>query len=325
MLRWILLAAALAAGAVPVGTTNGQEVEKVGTPSSGVQIGSRLVPWKMRASIGPSTGKVIDLVERVGDAPAVLIFLRDLDRQSIAIARLVSRYAAAHRSDGLCAAVILLTDDVPKGDAALKRIQHALIPSVPTGVSLEGKTGPEAFGLDGQAAVTILVAKDQKVVACYAIERSDVATHVPPVIASIAELIEAAPLDLQDLLKQEPAMLRSDGEVRVSSGKPAIPAEPAQNLAIDASLQLRPWIRRLTQTDASDEQVEQAAKAIADLSEKNQAIRDEVRRIASNLVRSGKLESVGNQRSRELFLQWADAEGSSETAPKKSSDESDSP
>jgi hypothetical protein len=78
---------------------------------------------------------------------------------------------------------------------------------------------------------------------------------------------------------------------------------------------LAPVIRR----DASDEQVDAAAKKVVEQIEKDEAVRKEIGRIATTIVESGKLANYGTARAQEHLKKWAKEYGS-KPAPKQQAD-----
>lgn len=268
-----------------------QEVTTSEPIYSGPQNGEPVAPFAFRLALGPLAGKELDVVGDAEDHPIVLIFLHNINRQSIALTRILSRFTKSRAADGLATAVILLDEDVTQGEANLKRIQHALTAGVPTGVSLDGREGPGSYGLNRSVQLTILVAKEKKVTANYALVQPSLQADLPRIVASIVEQVGGPEPDLQSLLAQEPAMLRSDEPKRGDS----------------ESVDVRSLVRPLIQKDATDEQVDTAAEAIVAQVEKKPAIRREIGRIASTIVRSGKLSNYGTPRAQEYLQKWSES------------------
>lgn len=286
----------------------GQDVSDSQQVFSGPQVGESLSSFRMRVAIGTLAGKEIDLLERAGDGAVLMIFVHDVNRQSVALTRIAARYAASRAKDGLTAGVILLDDDATKGDATLKRIQHALIPAIPSGVSLDGREGPGAYGLNRQVQLTVLVAKEKRVAANFAIVQPSLQVDLPRIVSAIVDQVGGEAPELKQLLSQEPAMLRTDGTQR----KEPDPATGSSTRATDLALEIRPLVRPLIQLDASDEEVDRAAQAILVEVEKREVIRNEIGRIASTIVRSGKLASYGTPRAQEYLQKWAASYGPEE-------------
>ena len=72
---------------------------------------------------------------------------------------------------------------------------------------------------------------------------------------------------------------------------------------------MRSLMRPLIQKDASDEQVDTAAKAIEQACKEDPEIRKEVVRIAKTIVQSGKLENYGTARAQSILHRWAERPG----------------
>lgn len=136
---------------------------------SGPQAGEKLTPLKVRLLTGDKAGDEIDLVEQAGGKPVVLLFVHAVNRPSIGLARTILTYAAQHKADGVHPSLVFLSGDATETEEFVKRAAHALPEGVPIGVSTDGAEGPGAYGLNRQVTVTVLVAKDNKVTANFAL------------------------------------------------------------------------------------------------------------------------------------------------------------
>ncbi|HZN32570.1 MAG TPA: hypothetical protein VFB80_02085, partial [Pirellulaceae bacterium] len=68
---------------------------------SGPQAGEKVTPFKFRQVLGDAVGKEIDLVEAAGGKPLLLLFVHEVNRPSVGLARLIGDYAATRKADGL--------------------------------------------------------------------------------------------------------------------------------------------------------------------------------------------------------------------------------
>ena len=130
---------------------------------SGPQVGEKLSSFKVRGVFDEEAGKDIDFVGTADGKPIVLIFVHDVNRQSISMTRILSGYTVSRAKDGLSTGVIWLDDDATAAENQLKKIRHALTPKTPTGIFLEGREGPGSYGLNRNVMLTILVGKEGKV------------------------------------------------------------------------------------------------------------------------------------------------------------------
>ncbi len=235
----------------------------------------------------------VDPVKNAEERPVLLVFVHEINRPVIAMTRTLTRYAKTREKDGLSTSVILLADDISHGEAMLKRVQHALTPGVVIGVSLDGREGPGALGLNRSVQMTILIAKSKTVTANYALVQPSLQADLPKVVASIVEQVGGPIPELSELLdKPDEASMR--------------PRDDKSSVDPD---RMRSLMRPLIQKDASDEQVDTAAKAIEQACKEDSEIRKEVVRIAKTIVESGKLENYGTARAQSVLRRWAERPG----------------
>jgi hypothetical protein len=136
---------------------------------SGPQVGEKLPGFKVRGVFDKDAGKELDFVTQAAGKPIVLIFVHDVNRQSISMTRILSQYTASRAKEGLATGVVWLDDDATAAENTLKRIKHALAQNAPIGISLDGREGPGSLGLNRNVTLTILVGKEGKVTANFAL------------------------------------------------------------------------------------------------------------------------------------------------------------
>src|SRR5687767_15030320 len=71
------------------------------SPFSGPQPGERIEPFKVLMVNGPEAGREVDYLSAYGDAPVLLIFVHQLDRNVAAMLRPSERFAQDRASAGL--------------------------------------------------------------------------------------------------------------------------------------------------------------------------------------------------------------------------------
>jgi len=256
---------------------------------SGPQIGEKLVPFTVRGVFDDDAGKELDFVTRAAGKPIVLIFVHDANRPSIGMTRILSTYTASRAKDGLATGVVWLTDDATEAEMALKRMRHALAQDAPIGISVDGREGPGSYGLNRNVTLTILVGKDGKVTANYAIVQPSLQADLPKILNSVVAVAGGQVPKLEDL-----------------PGFPAMAKAPVSNEAENLRPLLTPVIRR----DASPEDVDKAALALEEYVTKKEAARREVGRIANTIIDGGKLSNYGTPRAQEYLRKWAKTYGS---------------
>ena len=266
---------------------------------SGPQVGEKLSSFKVRGVFDDEAGKDIDFVGQADGKPMVLIFVHDVNRQSVSMTRVLSGYAVSRAKDGLATGVIWLDDDATAAENQLKKMRHALPPKAPTGISLEGREGPGSYGLNRNVMLTILVGKEGKVTGNFALVQPSLQVDLPKILQSVVDVVGGEVPKLSEL-----------------PGMPDMRGQPNQNEAPN----LRPLLTPLIRLTASEADVEKAAKAIEEKAAEDAAVRKEVGRIANTIVDNGKLENYGTPKAQEYLAKWAKEFGtpSTETQEKKS-------
>ncbi len=251
---------------------------------SGPQVGEKLSSFKVRGVFDDEAGKDIDFIAQADGKPIVLIFVHDINRQSVSMTRILSGYAVSRARDGLSTGVIWLDDDATAAENQLKKMRHALTPKAPTGISLEGREGPGSYGLNRNVMLTILVGKDGKVTGNFALVQPSLQVDLPKILQSIVDVVGGEVPKLSDL----PGM----PEMRAPSDQPEAP-------------NLRPLLLPLIKLTASEAEVEKAAKAIEEKAAEDAAVRKEIGRIANTIIDNGKLKDYGTPKAQEYLEKWA--------------------
>jgi hypothetical protein len=273
------------------------------SPYSGPQVGEGLSPFTMTLALGDSAGKSIDPVQTAQGKPTLLVFLHDVNRQSISMTRVLTHFAQSKAKDGLHTSVVLLSDDTTGAQNTLKRIQHALTPNIPTGVSPDGREGPGSYGLNRSVQLTILVAKENRVTANFALVQPSLQVDLPKVLSAIVAQVGGPEPKLSELLETSGAM-----QAQGRSSQTAEAAKPDPEA-------IRALVRPLIALDADIKQVEQAAEAIEKAIAKSPAIQREIGRISSTIVSSGKLENYGTPPAQAYLRRWAEKYGQDAKRP----------
>jgi hypothetical protein len=251
---------------------------------SGPQVGEKLVPFIVQGVFDPEAGKELDWVTQAEGKPIVLIFIHDVNRQSISLTRTLSEYTKSRAAEGVKTGVVLLDDDATAAEAKLKQIRHALTPGVSTGVSIDGREGPGSYGLNRNVTLTVLVGKENRVSGNFALVQPSLQVDLPKILASVVEVAGGKVPRLEELPGLRNAMRSEPGS--------------------EAELNLRPLLTPLIRRDASPEDVDKAAKAIEERAGKEAAVRREIGRIANTIIKAGKLENYGTTRAQEYLTKW---------------------
>src|SRR5262245_36447054 len=275
-----------------------QEKEKKDKVYSGPQVGEKLPAFKVKGVFGDDAGKELDFVKKADGKPIVLVFVHDLNRMSVGFTRTLTQYTASRAKDGLHTGVVWLTDDVTEAENTLKRISNALAKDAPLGISPDGKEGPGSLGLNRAMTLTVLVGKENKVTANFALVQPSLQADLPKVLDEVVKVAGGKAPKLEDLV---PNMAKD------------APARPAA--ALDAKV--RELLGPVIKLNAKDEDVEKAAKALEEYADKHEEFKKDVGRRANLLVDGGKLENYGTAKAQEYIKKWAKEYGGKKDEKKK--------
>ena len=134
---------------------------------SGPPVGDKLGEFKSHALFGPEAGKDFKVIEKTKGAPTLLIFVHQITRPGLKFLRPIDKYAG--ENEKLAAHVVWLTEDKDKTTEYLKRAEKSLNLQTPISICLEGKDGPAAYGLNDKVMLTVLIAREGKVVGNFAL------------------------------------------------------------------------------------------------------------------------------------------------------------
>lgn len=253
-------------------------------PVSGPQPGEKLPALPMKGVYDDQAGKDLDPVSAAAGRPIVVVFVHAVDRPSAAMTRILLNYVASRGRDGVQGTLAWLADDPSEAEATLKRMRHALPQSATIGIASGGREGPGSYGLNRNVSLTVLIAKDNKVTANFALVQPSLQADLPKVLDALVAVIGGKAPSLDDL-----------PEMKAMKGK----ARPATDD------KLAGLMRGMIQKSATPEQVDQKAQEITDHIKDNEAARKELGRIASTIVNSGKLADYGTPRAQEKLKVWA--------------------
>jgi hypothetical protein len=251
---------------------------------SGPQVGEKLTSFKVKGVLDPDGGKELDFVTAAKGKPILLVFVHDVNRQSISMTRVLTGYAKSRQKDGLTTGVVWLSEDATEAESGIKRVKGALTEGIPVGVSPDGREGPGAYGLNRKVMLTILVGNENKVTANFALVQPSIQADLPKILEALVKQVGGKAPKLEEI-----------------EGVKEMIARPAEKKGPD----LRPYLAPVIKRDATVEEVDAAAKKVEELVGKDAAAKAEVYRIANTIVDSGKLENYGTAKAQEYLKKWA--------------------
>jgi hypothetical protein len=166
---------------------------------SGPQVGDELGPFDVEKLAGAgndnvSVGQHLCYRCMLGDRPVVMIFTSDLDLPLADLITTVDKKVHDKASKKLASFIVLLNgdNDILK-IAAEQMVEQLKVQNVAIVKSLEDNAnGPKSYKLNPKFATTVLVYKDGKVAANYAIERGQIDKKViSSIMASTDKMLKA--------------------------------------------------------------------------------------------------------------------------------------
>ena len=136
---------------------------------SGPQVGEAMPPFRVVGVYDENAGEEAEVIKLIDGKPVLLVFVHKLTRPGIALTRSLTLYADSLGKEKAVTRIIWLTDDKAKAEQYLTNARRSLNFKVPVGISVDGIEGPGAYGLNRNVELTILVGKENKVTANFAI------------------------------------------------------------------------------------------------------------------------------------------------------------
>jgi hypothetical protein len=153
---------------------------------SGPQVGEKVTPFKVVGVRGPAAGKEQELQGGAdGTGPSVLVFVHGIERSIVPLITVVDEYGHQKR-DALKTTFVFLSGDRVAMEKRLPLVGQSLRMQSPMSLSLDGAEGPGNYGLNKDCLVTIVVAKENKVTANFALVQPGIA-DAPAVLRAMAD------------------------------------------------------------------------------------------------------------------------------------------
>jgi len=246
---------------------------------SGPQPGESMEAFDVQYAFGDAAGMTMQPLKEAGDKPTLLIFNHKLTRPAIGLTRVLTKFAEQH-SESLYTNMIFLTDDVTATQQRLTAARRALPSKTHVTIAPQGIEGPGAYGLNRKVTLTIVFGDEQKVISNTALIEPSVQADALKIITHIAKALKVKVPTLAELNAQ-PRMAAS-GE-------------------IDARALLGPVLNK----EATEAEVNIAAKKIEAEFTKKPNVATQIGRIAQRIIDSGQLENYGTKRAQYYLFKWA--------------------
>ncbi|MBT7255725.1 MAG: hypothetical protein HN882_12040 [Planctomycetaceae bacterium] len=246
---------------------------------SGPQPGESMEAFDVQYAFGDAAGMTMQPLKEAGDKPTLLIFNHKLTRPAIGLTRVLTKFAEQHQKI-LYTNMIFLTDDVTATQQRLTAARRALPTKTHVTIAPQGIEGPGAYGLNRKVTLTIVFGDEQKVISNTALIEPSVQADALKIITHIAKALKVKVPTLAELNAQ-PRMAAS-GE-------------------IDARALLGPVLNK----EATEAEVNIAAKKIEAEFTKKPNVATQIGRIAQRIIDSGQLENYGTKRAQFYLFKWA--------------------
>ncbi|HVE42071.1 MAG TPA: hypothetical protein VNM14_19405 [Planctomycetota bacterium] len=237
---------------------------------SGPQKGEKAPGFKV---FDVGTRQELDVLADGKGAPTLLVFIHDLSRPGAALLRALDEHGQIKQARGLRTQFVSLSEDRDGAERHLPVVVKALNLRSPLGISLDGKEGPGAYGLNREVMLTILVVREQKVAANFAIvspnetDAPRIKTELDEVLKAVAPPPAGTPEELREQvarLQEEVATLREEiAALRLKIEQPRPPGPRRGEMERPKEdEQLVNLCRRLIQPRATQDQIDVAVKDI---------------------------------------------------------------
>ena len=277
---------------------------------SGPQPGEKLPSFKVTGVRGELKEKEFDFIQSAAGKPVVLAFFHEYTRPAFGMVRsLTSFYTSSKAEKGLRVGVFFLSDDPGEKMKWAQGVEKYIPKDVLLGVSRDGREGPGAYGLNRNVTVTLLVGKEGKVTASFALIQPALSSGILEAIASV--LGEKAPL-LKDIQSKERAemqrMREKNQRKRPQRGRPGRGGDA----------ELNALLRSLINKQATEAEVREAALKVEKYVDGKEAARKDLARRVTSIVKSGKLANYGTPAAQKVLRGWAKKYGEPAGDSKKS-------
>jgi len=270
---------------------------------SGPQPEEKLPGFTVKGVLGENANKEFDPVELADGKPTLIIFVHARTRPAFGLTNAIMKYAAQRKKDGLTATMVWLTDDATETGKWLKIVEKNMPRGVEVAYSPDGIEGPGAYGLNRKVTMTVLVGKENKTTANFALIQPSLQADGPTILKAIVAAVGSGEVpDISDL------------------GGPRYQAMQRPNTEQNNVPDMRPVLSPMLNKEASQKEVDAAAKKVEEFITMNPAAGKELGRITNTIIDAGKLENYGTPAAQMYFRKWAkqfkDVSSNEKTRPK---------
>jgi len=181
---------------------------------SGPQPGEKTTPFKSVELRGENAGKERNPVLEHNGAPTTLIFVHGVERSMAPLMAVLDEYGQ-ERKERLKTEFVFLSGDRLSSQQRLPLVAQSLRLQSAISLSEDGAEGPGNYGLNKECLMTVIVARENKVAANFALVQPGVA-DAPRIIAAMAKAIGDTNPPAAEALRER----RGLGYGRMAPGQP---------------------------------------------------------------------------------------------------------
>lgn len=261
---------------------------------SGPQVGEPLPSFQIR-NVLAEPARSVDPIQSADGNPVMIIFVHKRTRPAFGLTNALMNYAQTKKKSGLSSAVAFLTPDATETGNWMKKIRNYFPKGALYGISPDGQDGPGAYGLNRDVTLTILLGRDSKTTANFALVQPGMQADGPKIASALATLLgDKEPVDLTKFSRNR----MTD---TTAPKRPATRTRPGQQLPEEIVGKLRAVISK----DNSPDEVDKAAKALEEALAKDEKSARQVGVITNRIIDAGVLERYGTERARKYLKKWA--------------------
>jgi len=154
---------------------------------SGPQPGEKTTPFKSVELRGERAGKERDIIAEHKGAPTTLIFVHGVERSMAPLMAVLDAYGQ-ERKAVLKTEFVFLSADRLISEQRLPLVGQSLRLQSPMSLSADGAEGPGNYGLNKECLMTVIVARENKVAANFALVQPGMA-DATKIISAIAKVV----------------------------------------------------------------------------------------------------------------------------------------
>lgn len=153
----------------------------------GLNVGDRVPTFYVRAITGPLKNRSVCYVCRNGERPVVMLFVREITPELPALLRQIDELVDRHRADGLRSFAVFAANDSKELLPQVQTLAFDNNINLPLTISAALAESPVAADASSNAAVTVVMYRDQKVLHRAAFRRGELKAEN---VAATARLIQ---------------------------------------------------------------------------------------------------------------------------------------